>query len=195
MFSTTYPSQRSKRIFEDLEKKNCYGRTHGQKHNGQRVYKIDAWSTRPFAHALNRLPALLNAHCLIHSRAPLRSFLCLLARSLAALSHSLAPSLDHELMQKRLMSMKYEMNASISFSFNPLWDVNIGPATCPLTRSLARLIHSLRTTRIARALRCTHLFASLLTRLHPRVSGIFLSSFQSVLNHCEVVLLFRVDID
>ena len=101
--STSYPSQRSKRIFEDLEKKNCYGRTHGQKHNGQRVYKIDAWSTRPFAHALNRLPALLNAHCLIHSRAPLRSFLCLLARSLAALIHSLAPSLDHELMQKRFM--------------------------------------------------------------------------------------------
>ena len=59
-----------------------------------------------------------------------------------------------------------------------------------LIRSLAHshrsLVRSLRTARCARALRCAHSFTRSLTHslLSSWDSGIFLSNFQDVLNHC-----------
>ena len=53
------------------------------------------------------------------------------------------------------------------------------------------LIRSLRTAHFDRALRCAHSFARLLTHslLSSWESGIFLSTFQSVLNHCVMYFL------
>jgi len=57
-----------------------------------------------------------------------------------------------------------------------------------LVRSHRSLVRLLRTARFARALRCAHSFARSLTHSLPSSwdSGIFLSYFQSVLDHCAL---------
>jgi len=57
-----------------------------------------------------------------------------------------------------------------------------------LVRSHRSLVRLLRTARFARALRCAHSFARSLAHSLPSSwdSGIFLSYFQSVLDHCAL---------
>ena len=68
---------------------------------------LDAWSTGSlaclFAHSLTSLTHLLAPHCFFRSH---------------ALLHLSVRSLTSELVEKRFFF--YEMNASISFSFDPL---------------------------------------------------------------------------
>ena len=80
-------------------------------HYGKNDYEINALSTGPFAVSFARLLAplthLLALHCSLHSRTPLRLFVCLLA-------HWLIP----KPMGKQWIDV-YELNASIPYNFNP----------------------------------------------------------------------------
>ena len=77
-------------------------------HIGLKVYEIDALSTGPFtlqfARSLALLTHLLALHCSLCSRAPLRPFIC---------------SLTHFEAREKVIYV-YELNASISYHFNPL---------------------------------------------------------------------------
>ena len=80
--------------------------------------RIDSKSTgpvaRPFTRSLALLTHWLAPHCSLRSRAPLRSFV-----------RSLARSLTHSRARGKEMFF-YEMNASISYRFNPSCGVGVG---------------------------------------------------------------------
>ena len=80
-------------------------------HIGYRAHEIDAYKTGPFAppfpHSMAPLTHMLEAHYLLYSRPPLRSFIRSLARSL---THSGAHGIEIHVC---------ELSASISCIYNP----------------------------------------------------------------------------
>ena len=85
-------------------------------------YEINAKSTGPFTHPLARSLTphthSLSPHCSLRSRAPLRSFVRSLAR----------PFTRSRAHGKEVFV--YELNASISCSFNPLWAAHLCAYVC-----------------------------------------------------------------
>ena len=94
-------------------------------HSGLKENEMDARFTgpcaraRPFARLLAPLRQSLAPHCLLHSRAPL---------------HLLAASLTHWRAYGKDINV-YQLNASISFSFNPLCIVRVRVSPAKLGRN------------------------------------------------------------